>query len=54
MSEDASILAVKLNMHDHALSMMVEDLGRYTTAIKYIGKRPPDEVRTGRPVLSGV
>ncbi|EYB98469.1 hypothetical protein Y032_0131g1645 [Ancylostoma ceylanicum] len=43
MSEDASILAVKLNMHDHVLSMMVEDLGRYTTAIKYIGKRPPDE-----------
>ncbi|KAL6739082.1 hypothetical protein Aduo_012569 [Ancylostoma duodenale] len=43
MSEDASILAVKLNMNDHVLSMMVEDLGRYTTAIKYIGKRPPDE-----------
>ncbi|KHJ81322.1 hypothetical protein OESDEN_18992, partial [Oesophagostomum dentatum] len=44
MSEDASLLAVKLNMHDHALSMMIEDLGRHSIAIKYIAKRPPDEV----------
>ncbi|VDM83026.1 unnamed protein product [Strongylus vulgaris] len=43
MSEDASFLAVKLSMHDHALSMMIEDLGRHATAIKYISKRPPDE-----------
>ncbi|KAJ1349927.1 hypothetical protein KIN20_005606 [Parelaphostrongylus tenuis] len=43
MSADASLLAVKLNMHDYALSMMVEDLGRYGTAIKYISKRPPAE-----------
>ncbi|KJH41188.1 hypothetical protein DICVIV_12836 [Dictyocaulus viviparus] len=40
LSEDAVILAVKLNMHDHAIAMMVEDLGRHRAAIKYIDKRP--------------
>ncbi|KAK6015183.1 hypothetical protein OSTOST_19395, partial [Ostertagia ostertagi] len=38
LSEDASLFAVKLGMHDYALSMMVEDLGRHATAIKYILK----------------
>ncbi|KAK6747355.1 hypothetical protein RB195_000512 [Necator americanus] len=45
VSEDASFLAVKLNMHDHALSMMIEDLGRHSTAVKYIEKRPPEEAK---------
>ncbi|PIO70910.1 hypothetical protein TELCIR_07212 [Teladorsagia circumcincta] len=31
-------------MHDYALSMMVEDLGRHATAIKYISKRSSAEV----------
>ncbi|VDP11071.1 unnamed protein product [Heligmosomoides polygyrus] len=43
LSADASLFAVKLNMHDHALSMMVEDLGRHATAIKCISRRPPAE-----------
>uniref|UniRef100_A0A7I4YPJ2 Vacuolar protein sorting-associated protein 11 homolog n=1 Tax=Haemonchus contortus TaxID=6289 RepID=A0A7I4YPJ2_HAECO len=43
LSEDASLFAVKLGMHDYALSMMVEDLGRHAVAIKYISKRTPAE-----------
>uniref|UniRef100_A0A1I7XRQ7 RING-type domain-containing protein n=1 Tax=Heterorhabditis bacteriophora TaxID=37862 RepID=A0A1I7XRQ7_HETBA len=43
MSAEASILATKLHMHEEALSAMIEDLNKYSTAIKYISKRTPFE-----------